>query len=934
MLRTQSRRTHTALLALVVAGASALHAQTRVTTPEEFFGHPIGADYVLPNYTQFTAYWHTLAAESDRMTVQSIGKTAEGRDQLMAIITAPENHAKLDRYQEIAQRLARAEGVDEAEARRLAREGKAVIWIDGGLHSTEVLGAQQLMETVYQLVSRDDPETLRILDDVVILAVHANPDGMELVSDWYMREADPEKRTTRNIPRLYQKYVGHDNNRDFYMSAQPETENMNRIMFREWYPQIVYNHHQTGPTGTVMFAPPFRDPFNYNIDPLIITSLDQVGGAMHGRFVAEGKGGTTMRRGANYSTWWNGGLRTVTYFHNMIGLLTETIGHPTPMEIPFIANRQLPHGDLPLPIEPQKWHFRQSIDYSVTANYAVLDYASRFRETLLFNIWRMGMNSIERGSRDHWTVWPKRIDEVRAALEAETKASVDADGLAVGGLLQSAPDDEASRLAMSLLRRPEWRDPRGYIIPADQADFPTATKFVGALLETGVRVHRATADFTVNGKSYPKGSYVVKTAQAFRPHVIDMFEPQDHPNDFRYPGGPPIAPYDATGWTLAWQMGVEFDRILDGFDGPFEEIMTADVAPPAGLLAKASGRTRGYVVPVAFNDAFRLVNWVLSADQDVYRLARPWESSGQSFEAGSYFIPDNDRTRPLVERAVRELGIDAVGVGDAPRGDQYKLRPVRIGLWDRYGGSMPSGWTRWLFEQFDFPFEVVYPKRLDEGGLKDDFDVLVFVDGAIPQDDNPRRSRWGDDDASSIPEEYHHMLGSVSVEKTVPRIREFLEDGGTVITIGSSTVLAEHLGLPVSDHLVDENGEHLPTEEYFIPGSILEARVDNTLPVAFGLGERVDFMFNRSPVLRLGEDAERVGLRAVAWYDSPEPLRSGWAWGQHHVEGGIAAAEAAVGKGTLYLFAPEVLYRGQPHGTFKFVFNPITLARAEMDDID
>ncbi|HEX7118165.1 MAG TPA: M14 family metallopeptidase [Longimicrobiales bacterium] len=936
MHTTPTRRWTVPLAGLLLAGATALQAQTavqakaRVTTPEEFFGHPIGADYVLPDYTQFTEYWRTLDAESDRMTVQSIGKTAEGRDQLMAIITSPENHANLARYQQIARRLARAEGVDEAEARRLAAEGKAVVWIDGGLHATEVLGAQQLMETVFQLVSRDDPETLRILDDVIILAVHANPDGMELVSDWYMRNPVPEERSTRGIPRLYQKYIGHDNNRDFYMSTQPETENMNRIMFREWYPQIVYNHHQTGPTGTVLFAPPFRDPFNYNIDPLVITSLDQVGGAMHGRFVQEGKGGATMRRGANYSTWWNGGLRTVTYFHNMIGLLTETIGNPTPIEIPFVANRQLPSGDLPLPVQPQKWHFRQSIEYSVTANYAVLDYASRFRETLLFNIWRMGMNSIERGSRDHWTVWPKRIEEVRQALADETKASLDADGMAVGGLMANPPDDEESRLAMSLLYRPEWRDPRGYIIPADQPDFPTATKFVEALLETGVVVHRATADFTVNGKTYPAGSFVVKTAQAFRPHVMDMFEPQDHPNDFRYPGGPPIPPYDATGWTLPYQMGIDVVRVLDAFDGPFEPIEGADVAPPPGIVEP--GPAKGWLLSPAYNDAFIAMNRLLADDADVYRLAEPWTHDGETYPAGTFFIPTERGVRDKLVAMATELGISFDAASEMPSGEHYRVRPVRIGLWDRYGGSMPSGWTRWLFEQFEFPFEVVYPKRLDEGDLRDDFDVLVFVDGAIPEDadDDGRRGRF---DESSIPEEYRHMLGRVTIEKTVPQIQEFLEDGGTVLTIGGSTALAMHLGLPVGDHLVDENGEHLPMEEYFIPGSILEARVDVTRPVAFGLDERVDVMFNRSPVLRLEPGAETMGIRSVAWYDGPEPLRSGWAWGQQHLEGGAAVIEAPVGDGMLYLFAPEVLYRGQSHGTFKFVFNPISLARAERTEV-
>ncbi|MDX1578649.1 MAG: M14 family metallopeptidase, partial [Gemmatimonadota bacterium] len=572
-----------ATLALATLAAAIPAAAQQLTTPEEFFGHEIGADYVLPDYTQFQAYWQTLATESPRMMLRTIGKTAEGRDQLMAIVTSPENHEHLGRYREIAARLALAEGVSEEEARALAEEGKAVVWIDGGLHATEVLGAQQLMETLWQFVSRDDPETLRILDDVIILFVHANPDGMELVSDWYMRHDDPEERSTRRIPRLYQKYVGHDNNRDFYASTQAETENMNRVMYREWYPQIVYNHHQTGPTGTVLFAPPFRDPFNYNIDPLVITGIDLVGSAMHSRFVAEGKPGSTRRRGANYSTWWNGGLRTTPYFKNMIGLLTETIGHPTPMEIPLILERTLPNDNLPDPIEPQPWHFRQSVDYSVTSNYAVLDLASRYRSTFLYRIWRMGMNSIERGSRDHWTMQPRRLEALREVLNADREETDFAQNVGgFGGVRGSAEDLEA-------VRDPETRDPRGYILPSDQADFPTATKLVNALLENGVSVHRATRDFSVAATSYPAGSYIVKAAQAFRPHVRDMFEPQWHPDDIPYPGAPPTPPYDNAGWTLAIQMGVEFDRVLEGFDGPFEEITTWNAAPMPGRVTNADG---------------------------------------------------------------------------------------------------------------------------------------------------------------------------------------------------------------------------------------------------------------------------------------------------------------------------------------------------------
>jgi hypothetical protein len=246
-----------------------------------------------------------------------------------------------------------------------------------------VLGSHQLIETVYQLVSRTDADTRRFLRDVIVLAVHANPDGHELVANWYMREREPSQRSLAAVPRAYQKYVGHDNNRDFYLASQAETINMSRVLYKEWFPQIVYDHHQTGPAGTVMFAPPFRDPFNYVLDPLIPVTIDLIGGAMHARFAAEGKPGVTMRSGSTYSTWWNGGLRTTAYFHNQIGLLTETIGNPTPVEIPFVPERQLPSADLPYPIAPQRWRFRQSIDYSLTANWAVLDFASRYKDMLL-----------------------------------------------------------------------------------------------------------------------------------------------------------------------------------------------------------------------------------------------------------------------------------------------------------------------------------------------------------------------------------------------------------------------------------------------------------------------------------------------------------------------------------------------------------------------
>ena len=888
------------LFALVALAAPATPATAQLTTPEEQFGYRIGTDYQLINYQGLSEYWQLLAEQSDRMTLESIGKTSEGREQWMATITSPANRPNLERYREIARRLAHAEGVTEEEARALAAEGKAVVWIDGGLHATEVLGIQQLMELVWQMVSRDDAETMRFLDEVILLATHANPDGHALVANWYMRSDDPLERSTRGIPVLYQKYAGHDNNRDFYMASLAETENMNRVVYREWFPQIVYNHHQTGPSGTVMFAPPFRDPPNHNLDPIIITSLDQVGSAMHHRFVVEGKGGTTMRSGAGYSTWWNGGLRTTPYFKNMIGLLTETIGHPTPMEIPFLPNRQLTHGDLPLPVEPGAWHFRQSVDYSQTANRAVLDYASRNREHLLFNIWRMGMNSIERGSRDSWTVLPGWIDE--AAEEVGARGSIQA--------------YEAH------LRDPDKRDARGYILPSDQRGFATATRFVNALLKGGVKVHRAVADFEVAGKDYPAGSFVVTAAQAFRPHVLDMFEPQNHPNDFQYPGGPPIAPYDNAGWTLALQMGVEFDRVLDGFGGPFEEIEWL-AEPMAGVVAGA-GSPAGYVVDHV-NAAFAAVNRVLASGGEVYWIEGAFSEAGVSFEPGAFYIPAGAATRSQLEEWAAQLGVTFHGVASAP-GGAFELTHARVGLWDRYGGSMPSGWTRYVLEDFEFNFEVVYPPEIDAGSLNDRFDVIVLPDGAMSPGGVGGRFGGGGL-AANLPDSLRGRLGSLSRDTSVPALREFIENGGAVVAIGSSTALGPDLGLPLANHLVGGDGRPLGRDDYFTPGSIHDIRVEHVSPVTHRLGDRVRVLHSHSPVYRIGEDA--AGLRRLAWYDSATPLVSGWAWGQHHLEGGTSMIEADIGAGKLFLFGPKITFRSQSHGTFPLLFNGIHYGAAK-----
>lgn len=895
------------LLLLLLFCSSSLLAQ--IPTPKEHFGFSIGDDYHLANYTQTEAYFKKLAAASDKVLLQDMGLTEEGRHQWMLIVSSPQNIKNISRYKQIAQQLARAEGLNDAQARALTKEGKAVVWVDGGLHATETVGAHQLIQTAYEVASRNDEETNRILDNIVILFVHANPDGQELVSNWYMKEKDVKKRNM-NIPRLYEKYIGHDNNRDFMMMNVKESENIARQQYLEWMPQIIYNHHQSGPPGSVVAGPPYRDPFNFRYDPLLVTSIDAVGAAMNNRLNVEQKPGYTQRSGSSFSTWWNGGLRTTAYFHNMVGLLTEIIGNPTPSKVPLITTRLVPNGATPNPVTPQDWSFKKSIDYSVSLNYAVFNYAVNQKEELLYNIYKMGQHSIEKGSTDTWSLRPSLIDSINNAYRKEQQTRANQGGRAGG------QDTLAVKYYDLVMKDPTFRDPRGYIIPANQADFPTAVKFINALLKSGVLVHKATAAFSVHGKQYPAGSFVVKAAQAFRPYVLDMFEPQDHPNDFAYPGGPPVPPYDAAGWTIAYSMGVQFDRMLDDFTGPFERVPYGELQVAKSTIPTASG----YILDAKVNNSFIVVNDLLKETVDVYRLT----AASPNAVAGSFYIPASAKATSILQKSAAALGLNVIAANQRPASIK-KIAPVRMALWDNYGGSMPSGWIRWMMEQYHFPFQVIYSKDINAGDLKKKYDAIVFVSGAIPT--TGRTPQGNDSRMESVPDEFSHMTGRITADTSIPQLKKFLEDGGEIITIGSSTNLAYHLNLPVKNALTEiSNGQEraIPNDKYYLPGSILRMSVDSTQPAAWGMGSEADIYFDRSPVFKLAPEAiVKQSIQPIGWFSTDTPLRSGWAWGQSYLKDGITSFVAPVGKGKLYAFGPEITFRAQTHGTFKLLFNQL-----------
>ena len=886
------------LLSILLLLSVQLIAQS-VPSPKSHFGFNIGDNYKLATFTETEAYLKKVAASSNKVKLTTIGKTEEGRNHYMMIVSSPENIKQLQRYKSISQKLARAESLTDADAKTLSKEGKAVVWIDGGLHATEVVGIHQWIESMYQIITRQDEETKNILKNTIILFVHANPDGQELVSNWYMRNADTLKRSTTALPRLYQKYIGHDNNRDFFMTNMSESKNMSRQQYIEWMPQILYNHHQTGPAGTVVAGPPYRDPFNYVYSPLLITSLDAMGAAMSSRLNAEQKPGYTMKGGSVYSTWWNGGLRTTAYYHNIVGILTEIIGSPTPMNIPLVPQRLIPNSGLPFPIAPQKWYFKNSIDYSISLNYAVLNYAARYKDEVLLNMYKMGKAAIDAGNQDNWTLSPNKVEMLNEQLKADKR---------------DTKNDSIALLSYAkIYKAPGLRDPRGYIIPANQTS--SAVAFVNILIQSGIKVHQATSDFIVNGKSYTIGSYIVRTNQAFRAHVLDMFDPQDHPNDFLYPGGPPVRPYDAAGWTPAYTMGVEFDRILDDFNGPFEMIQYGQLQQAKSTLVFANKTSStSYAISNADNNSFIAINDLLKAGVAVYK------------NKNGFYIDGASDTQ--IKQFLLNSGLTVNGIENVPA-DATKISTLRIALWDRYGGSMPSGWVRWILEQHHFDFKLLYAKEINAGNLKDKYDMIVFVDGAIPAVIAGASSPYEEKEPNldEIPAEFHPMLGKITAEKSIPALKTFIEDGGKVVTIGSSANLAYQLNLPIKNAIVEmNNGKErtLPGEKFYIPGSILQVAVEPSTKANWGMKNKADVYFNNSPVFKVQPDAIANGtIVPLAWFASDKTLRSGWAFGQAYLQDGVAAFEAKVGKGKLFVYGPEITFRGQTHSTYKMLFNQL-----------
>ena len=848
-----------AAMLVATLGAPAL---AQVPAPADVIGFAPGEDFTLAHYGPIVEYFRALDAASDRVVVTEIGDSSLGRPLLLAAISSEANIANLDRYREISSRLAQVTGVSDDEARQLAREGKAIIWIDGGLHATEVAHGQMTPELAHWIATDEGDEARLIRDQAIVLVMpNMNPDGLDIVADWYDGNLGTAFETSP-VPELYHHYIGHDNNRDWYMFTQAETRAVARQLYHTWFPQIVYNHHQPGPFPARIWVPPFENPVNPNLDPQIVTSLNFIGEAMKNRFNEEGKPGVVS--GVVYDLWWNGSMRGAPDFHNMLGFLSETAGrgYATPQcyepeDVPDSFNARA--GNLPAkrpttsytdPWLGGCWHLRDAMDYMLTGSKAVMAIGAKLKEDYLYNIYRMGRRQIEKGIR------------------------------AEGG-------------------------PFAYVIDLGaQHDAGAAVELLRIFRTAGIEIRQADGPFIADGTEYPAGTYVI-APQAFRPFVVDLMEPKSFPDRRQYPGGPPEPPYDMTGYELRLQMGVT----ADGLDVPFTvptRVVDAIPAPPGGVEGPGD---RAFVLTHTENSSAIAVNRLLASGAAVQWSADPFQAAGRDWPAGTFVVEGVARSETQALGA--ELGLRFHAVAQPPAVAGHRLRVPRIGLYKGFTGNMPEGWTRWILEQYEFPYESLSNADIQTGDLSG-YDIIVLPDQSAA-------SMLNGHTPGQVPPQYVGGIG----EPGVRALTRYVEDGGWLMAIDQASDFAiEQLGLPVRNTV-----RGAQSSDFFIPGSLIRLDLDTADPLAYGMPDDGIAFFVRSQVF---DAVDRRDVDVFSRYAGNDYLASGWAHGaDDRLAGAAAGVRIAVGDGQVILHAFEPAFRAQPHGTFKLFFNPLFASTVE-----
>ncbi len=853
-------RSAAALALLALLPVSAARAQATLPSPESVLGHRVGADYKVATYDETIAYFQKLDAASDRLTMMAAGKSTGGRTFWLAAISSAGNLRKLDRYREIARRLARPADLGEAEARQLAREGRVLVHIDGGLHATEVAGPQHTMQLAYDLLAKaDDPEYAHIFENVILLLWPTiNPDGQQMVAEWYRGNVGTPFEVAP-LPRLYQEYVGHDNNRDGYMLNMIESRVMEHA-WRQWEPQIIHVHHQSSPFPTRIWLPPFAEPIGSQAPYLISREINMIGMAMAKGLEERGQVGAT-HMGTGFDAWYPGYIDYKPVFQNIASYWTETAlySYGTPRfytlnDFPQNMRDLRPQTLYPSPWPGGWWRVRDIVEQQKIAAWATVDLAARNRETVLWNMYLKASRQTARGA------------------DGEVKA---------------------------------------YVVPAAQHDPLTAQKLVNMLLDSGVDVGRAPAQFIADDRVFGAGSFVVPMAQPKHGLVRWMLGRTSYPDNTytREANGDPIRPYDMATDTFAEFMGVRVEPVTTPVTASLERL-SARLAP-AGTVA--AGASRGWVLDGRLNDTHRVVHLALARGLDVRRAAA--RSPDGSVRAGDFLIAAGD-----VASIATLTGVSFDAAPD-PLPEAYAIRRPRIAMYQRYGGgNMDEGWTRLLLERFDIPYKTVMDAEIKAGALESKFDVIILPADSVQgmTGEAPAAGSRGGFPfmPANVPPEYKSGFGA----EGVTALEGFVKKGGTLLAFAQAADLpVQRFNLPVRNVVAG-----VPSKEFWAPGSTLRVRFAAGHPLVQGMpAEGCVLFMPGSQAYEVTSTDRSQDVDILATFVDRDLLQSGWLIGERTIARKAAAVSVKHGAGRVVLLGFRAQNRAQTHGTFKMVFNAL-----------
>lgn len=693
-----------------------------IVSPEQYFGHQMGADRKLARWPRIVSYMKLLAESSSKIMVQELGKTTEGLPLIMAVLTSSQNMSMLEEFKNIQARLADPRALSDDGASSLIEKGRAIVMISCSIHATEVGGAQMSSELAYELVTRDDEITNQILDNVIFLFVPSlNPDGLEMVADWYEKTLGT-RFEGEQMPYLYHKYVGHDNNRDWFMLTQAENRLTVEKVHNVWHPMIVFDQHQMWSHSFRFFLPPYIDPFDANVDPILQHSTTVLGAEMMHELLSLGKTGVT------HSIIFDcfSPSRAYQHYHGGVRILSEAASCKiaTPVKVRFEDMQPARDGKdpkvssvaHPIPWPGGEWRLRDIVEYQKTAAIGCLKHAARYRREWVKNFYAISKRAVE-----------------------------------------------ANR-------------PYAFIVPKDQRDPVTAYEMLQVLEKGMVEIQRATAPFISGGVTYPEGTYVVLMAQPYGRYAKTLLERQQYPDLRVFPGGPPKPPYDITAHTLPLQMGVRSIQADEPFEASLEMVPRVEmpVAVKAGSIREA-GRVAGYRMCTVMNSADKALMNLLSLGYDVYRSKERFGHPGKD-PHGTYYIPYQEGVADVLEDCAREFGVRLEPLTSAPAGLKvFRMARPRVALYKSYAATADEGWTRFVFDEYCIPYETVHDAQVRAGHshLRERYDCLIIpgqgpeqISGGIPP--------------GKLFEEYTGGLG----EQGRIGVRDFVEHGGTLVTLG------------------------------------------------------------------------------------------------------------------------------------------------------